>query len=299
MLERRRYAMENLDHLRRALMWEPRGHSDMYGGWVGPPTEAGSDLSVLFLHNDGFSTMCGHGVIALCKVLIDTGIVPTHTNPTILRIDTPAGTVVASSTTDGRGVIATRFRNVPCFAASLEQKVTVEGWGDVGYDLAFGGAYYALVEAATLGVDLGDVARLISAGSAIKRQISDNVRIDHPGQADLGFLYGVIFTGESSGPESHSRNVCVFADGEVDRSPTGTGVGARLAVLHARGEIDVDDEIVIESVVGSRFTGRIVEVLDGHPTRVVPEVGGSAHLIGRSEMWIDPNDVLGAGFLIR
>lgn len=291
--------MENLDHLRRALMWEPRGHADMYGGWIGPPTEAGSDLSVLFLHNDGFSTMCGHGIIALCKVLIDTGIVAADTNPSTLRIDTPAGTVLTSSTLEAGCVVQTRFQNVPSFAAALDQTVLVEGLGEVTYDLAFGGAYYAVVDGAPLGLDMSDVTRLTSAGRAIKRQIGNTTSIDHPDQADLGFLYGVIFTREGKDPSIHSRNVCVFADGEVDRSPTGTGVSARLAVLYARGGIGVDEQIVIESIVGSRFTGRIVEVLDGDPVRVIPEVGGSAHLIGRSELWIDPGDQLGEGFLVR
>ena len=280
-------------------MWEPRGHADMYGGWVAPPVEPGSDLSVLFMHNEGFSTMCGHGIIALSKVLIDTGIVAADANPLRLRIDTPAGTVTSSSSIEEGRVVATSFRNVPSFAVGLDMSVEVEEWGVVDFDLAFGGAYYAVVEAAPLGLDLRDVTRLVSAGTAIKSQINKTVPIDHPGQSDLGFLYGVIFTGVSTDTHSHSRNVCVFADGEVDRSPTGTGVSARLAILHARGEIDIDEEIVIESIVGSRFTGRVVEVLEGDPVMVIPEVGGSAHLVGRSELWMDPDDLLGEGFLIR
>lgn len=298
-LERRRYAVENLDHLRRALMWEPRGHSDMYGGWIGPPVEPGSDLSVLFLHNEGFSTMCGHGIIALCKVLIDTGVVAVGANPHTLRIDTPAGTVVATSNLEDNRVASTRFRNVPSFAVSLDQTVRVDGLGTVRFDLAFGGAYYALVDAASLGIDLEDVSALVGAGRAIKREIATTTQIADPVDPDLGFLYGVILTGESADTSCHSRNVCIFADGEVDRSPTGTGVSARLAVLHARGEIELEQEILIESIVGSRFTGRIVEVIEGDPVRVVPEVGGSARLTGRAEMWIDPKDELGRGFLIR
>lgn len=298
-LERRRFAMENLDDLRTALMWEPRGHADMYGGWLGPPTEAGSDLSVLFTHNEGFSTMCGHGIIALCKVLFDTGIVEPRSNRATLRIDTPAGTVVAESAFVGGLVESTRFRNVASFAAELDSRVVVEQLGEVVYDLGYGGAYYAVVDAARVGLDLQNVPTLVSAGRAIKHEIAATTSIDHRGDTDLGFLYGVIFTGQASDASSHSRNVCVFADGEVDRSPTGTGVSARLAVLHARGEIDVDEEIIIESIVGSRFTGRIVEVIEGDPVQVIPEVGGSARITGRSELWIDPEDSLGRGFLIR
>lgn len=298
-LERRSYAQSHLDDLRKKLMWEPRGHADMYGGWIGPPMSPGADLSVLFIHNEGFSTMCGHGIIALCKVVLDTGILPVGGAETTLRIDTPAGLIEAVSTVVDGVVVETRFRNVPSFVAEIDAVVEVEKLGRVRYDLAFGGAFYAVVEATQLELDLDDTPTLISAGRAIKREIVATSEISHPEDADLGFLYGVIFTGPPLEPANHSRNVCVFADGEVDRSPTGTGVSARLAILHARERLGVDEPVTIESISGSRFTGRIVEVIDGFPTRVVPEVTGSAHLTGRAEMWFDPDDMLGSGFLIR
>ncbi|HZD23603.1 MAG TPA: proline racemase family protein [Acidimicrobiia bacterium] len=299
-LERRRYAMEHLDYLRQSLMWEPRGHADMYGAWLGPPFSPTADMSVLFLHNDGFSTMCGHGIIALAKVVLDTGILPSDTPETTLRIDTPAGLVQSVSTVSAGGlVIATRFRNVPSFVADLDALVEVGGYGSVTYDLAFGGAFYALVEAAGVGLSLGDGPALIEAGRAIKRAISQGRPISHPEADDLGFLYGVIFTGPPTHPANHSRNVCIFADGEVDRSPTGTGVSARLAVMFARKEVNVGEEVAIESIVGSTFTGRTVEVVSTEPVTIIPEVSGSAHITGRSEFWIDPSDKLGRGFLIK
>lgn len=298
-LKRRRYALENLDELRRTLMWEPRGHADMYGGWIGSPVAPGSDLSVLFLHNDGFSTMCGHGIIALGKVLIETGMIAASEPETTIRIDTPAGTVLAVSSVSSGAVSATRFQNVPSFVADLDATVEVDGIGSVRYDLAFGGAFYAIVTGSDLGVSLGDAAELAGAGRRLKSAITASREITHPDQPDLGFLYGVIFTGPPHDPSNHSRNVCVFADGEIDRSPTGTGVSSRLAVMSARGEIGVDEEITIESIVGSTFRGKIVGRSEGHPPTIVPEVSGTAHITGRTEFWLDPEDPLAGGFLLR
>lgn len=299
-LERRRYAMSHLDDLRKALMWEPRGHADMYGGWIGPAVEEDSDLSVLFLHNEGFSTMCGHGIIALTKVVLETGILPMASDETTIRIDTPAGQVTATATVTAERVGSVRFLNVPSFAARLDQVARVPAFGEVVYDLGFGGAFYAYVDAGSVGLDLGDAAALVTGGRAIKRAIVDSATIDHPDDPDLGFLYGVIFTGEAENPSNHSRNVCVFADGEVDRSPTGTGVSGRLAILHARGNIKIDDRITVESIVGSEFTARVVDaVMVGSHHAVIPEVSGGAHIVGKAELWIDPGDPLNPGFLLR
>ncbi len=299
-LERRRHAGEHLDHLRKALMWEPRGHADMYGGWIGPPTTEDADLSVLFVHNEGFSTMCGHGIIALAKVVLDTGMIPMHGNLTILGIDTPAGLVVATARHPEGVVTTTRFENVPSFAADLDADVTVPGLGRIRYDLAFGGAFYAMVDAEDAGVSLDDPSQLIRAGRDIKKAISDSGPIEHPLEPDLGFLYGVIFIGPALRRKSHSRNVCVFADGEIDRSPTGTGVSARLAILHARGEVRTGETITVESITGSTFSGAVTRTTSlGPHEAVVPVIEGSAHLTGRSEFWFDPDDELGQGFLIR
>jgi proline racemase len=299
-LERRRHAREHLDDLRKALMWEPRGHADMYGGWISPPVTPEADLSVLFLHNDGFSTMCGHGIIALAKVVLDTGILPADEPETNLAIDTPAGLIKSTSRVASGEVVFTRFRNVPSFPAELDASVAVPGLGPISYDLAFGGAFYAFVDAAAHGLATDDVSTLIRAGRSIKEAIAASRVIDHPGHGDLGFLYGVIFTGPADGVGSHSRHVCVFADGEVDRSPTGTGVSARLAILEARGEVQPDEWITVESIVGSSFRGRIIEVMESEGVvSVVPEIEGTAHILGRTEIWIDPDDEIGRGFFLR
>lgn len=300
MMERRRHAQRHLDGLRRATILEPRGHSDMYGGWIGPPARPDSDLSVLFVHNEGFSTMCGHGIIAVAKVVLDTGIIGAGTEIVELRIDTPAGQVSATSTKRHGRVVNTSFRNVASFAPALDQELAVPGLGMVRYDLGFGGAFYAFVASEDLGLDLTDAAAATAAGRAVKQAIVVSGEPSHPIDPDLGFLYGVIFTGPAGDRTAHSRHVCVFADGEVDRSPTGTGVSARLAILHRRGQISVGEELTFESIVGSRFTGRIADVAEvGEHAAVIPEVAGTAHITGRAEIWIDPEDRLGEGFLLR
>jgi trans-L-3-hydroxyproline dehydratase len=301
-LERRRYAETHLDHLRRILMWEPRGHADMYGGLVGSPTTVGSDLSVLFIHNAGFSTMCGHGIIALTKVALETGMLAITEPETTIVIDTPAGQITATASVSGGVVNRVRFRNVPSFVVELDARVEVPIVGEVSYDLAFGGGFYAYVDVAAVGLSCAaaDASRLIEMGRVIKKAINASREIRHPLEDDLGFLYGVIFVGPAESPGNHSRNVCVFAEGELDRSPTGTGVSGRLAIHHARGDVDVGETIVVESVVGSTFTGTVAETTEfgGYPA-VIPEIGGQAHILGRSEYWIDPDDRLGQGFLVR
>jgi trans-L-3-hydroxyproline dehydratase len=194
------------------------------------------------------------------------------------------------------------FRNVPSFVAQLDANVLLPGLGNVRYDLAFGGAFYAYVQAEDVGLECkpADYRALIEVGMAIKRAVMHGRRIKHPDDAELGFLYGTIFIGPPESREAHSRNVCVFADGEVDRSPTGTGVSGRLAIHHARGEIGLDQSIVIESILGTTFSGRVLEETRvGEYKAVIPEVTGSAYITGRHEFVIDPADPLAKGFMLR
>lgn len=303
-LEKRRWFKKNLDPVRRGLMWEPRGHADMYGAVVTEPATPDGDLGVLFIHNEGLSTMCGHGIIALATVAVETGLVGLNRPETRIAIDTPAGRVTAFARVEAgsRRVRSVRFYNVPSFVDTLDGVVDVPGIGQVTYDLAFGGAYYAYVQAGPLGLRLTpDNARaLIDAGMAIKRAVMAARPIVHPFAKDLGFLYGTIFIGPPLGRGAQSRNVCIFAEGEVDRSPTGTGVSGRVAIHHARGELTLGRKTVVESIVGSRFSGRAVEEVGfGRFRAVIPEVGGSASIIGRNEFLFDPADPFRAGFFIR
>ena len=301
MIERRAFAEANLDALRRTLMLEPRGHREMYGCIVTPPVSEGADFGVLFLHNDGFSTMCGHGIIAVATVAAEAGVVPVTDGRASMRIDTPAGPVSATARMSGGRATGVAFRNVPSYVVALDQKIDVPGVGAVRYDLAFGGAYYAFVEAASIGLSCraDEHQRLIDAGMAIKRAVMAARPISHPIDRALAFLYGTILIAPGRAPGVHSRNVCVFADGQVDRSPTGTGVSARLAIHHRLGEIEIGESIVIESIVGSTFTGRVVETTSLGPyPAIVPEVEGEAYVTGRHEFIVDPADAIGAGFFL-
>lgn len=298
-LAKRRYARETLDHLRRALMFEPRGHADMYGCILTEAVTPDGDLGVLFMHNEGYSTMCGHGVIALVTVLLETGMLDPRE---VIRLDTPAGRVIARAKVDGQRVRSVAFENVPSFAYMLDQSVSVPGIGEVRLDVGFGGAFYAYCKAEDLGVRVvpEEFRKLIDAGMAVKHAVMDALEIKHPFEEDLGFLYGTIIDGPPLGEGANSRNVCVFAEGEVDRSPTGTGVSGRVALEHAKGRLAVGEPFVIESLIGTRFTGRVVrETTFGEYAAVIPEVEGSAWITGRHEFLIAPDDPLKEGFILR
>lgn len=291
-LEKRRYVREEYDHLRTALMWEPRGHADMYGVLLVEPAHERADVGVLFTHNSGYSTMCGHGIIGLGKVLPEAGFgEPLH-------VETPAGLVTARPEWNGNEVARVAFENVPSFVLTREREVTVPGVGSVTVDVAFGGAFYAFLDASTVDCPLepDNYGRIVDLGRRVKRAVADEVAVEHPVEDDLGFLYGVVFTDDSE--PADSRNVTVFADGEVDRCPTGTGVSAHLALRHARGE--PTGEFVVESIVGSTFAGRVVDTRKYHGyDAVVPEITGSAHVTGRNELLFDPADPFAHGFFLR
>jgi proline racemase len=297
-LEKRSYFRDHYDSIRKALMWEPRGHADMYGAVILPSATA--DLDCFFLHNEGYSTMCGHAVLALTKLAVETGLVVRAGGA--LTLEVPAGTIRATGHAKNGRVQRASFENVPSFVYLRDERVEVPGIGPVRFDVAFGGAFYALVEAADIGLrlDSTDYPRLIDYGRRIKAAVASAFPIRHPFEAELGFLYGTIFVGPSADPANHSRNVCVFADGEVDRSATGSGVSARAALHFARGELPPGRTITIESIVGSTMTVEVTRTTTFGPyDAVVPTVGGTSAFLGRSEFVIDPDDAIGRGFFLR
>jgi len=302
-LDRRRYMREHLDEYRTALMWEPRGHADMYGAVVTDAVTDAADFGVLFLHNDGYSTMCGHGVIALGRVAVATGYVEPTPPVTTIGMDTPAGLVTAEVETDADGTPgAVTFENVPSFVVETDCSVDVPEFGTVTYDLAFGGAFYAYCGASDVGLDLASAGmdEIVSVGRRLKERIAGTRDIVHPTEPDLGFLYGTIICEDTDTEGVDSRNVCLFADGELDRSPTGTGVSGRVALRAGAGDLEPGEPFVVESIVGSVFTGQYEQrTTVGGYDAVVPRVTGDAHIVGRSEFAIDPTDPLGDGFLLR
>ncbi len=300
MLAKRAYLREHMDELRRILMWEPRGHADMYGCILTQAVSSDGDIGVLFLHNEGFSTMCGHGIIGLVKVGLDCGLLE-NVDPQNIRIDTPAGRVCARAELISGQVARVEFDNVPSFCLARGEAVEIPGLGRLQYDLAFGGAYYAFVSASACGLQLLPAysAEIIAKGMAIKRAIQGKGEILHPFPgADLGYLYGVIFTGPAA-MDAHSRQVCIFADGELDRSPTGTGVSARAAILHGRKELALGKSIVIESILGTSFQVAIARSEERRGIDcIVPRVAGRAYVTGLQEFLVDPQDPLGGGFFL-
>jgi proline racemase len=296
MLEKRRFAQERLDWLRRLLVYEPRGHADMYGGLIVDPVAPDSDLGVLFFHNDGFSTACGHGTIALATWALETGALGPKER---FRIDVPSGTLeVRASFHDGR-VDRVAFVNVPSF-------VLLEGLpaGRVTADIAFGGAFYASVDALQAGgvaIEPASVPRFIELGREIKQALDEAHEIQHPLEPELRGVYGVIFWQREGGVDPlRQRNVTVFANGEVDRSPCGSGTSARLAILDRTGELPRGRTLVHSSVIGTEFEARVTsETTVGPHSAVITEVAGSACVTGFHEFVLEPWDPLGEGFLMR
>ena len=301
-LEKRRYFSEHHDQIRTGLMWEPRGHADMYGAVITEPVTADGDFGVFFMHNEGYSTMCGHAMIALGKFVVETGMVNADPSKTEIHVDAPPGRILIKPLIRKGKVVSTSFTNVPSFVLMKNQATEVPGVGKVKFDVGFGGAFYALVNASNLNLNLdaSDYQKLIDYGRRIKRAIADNFEIRHPFEEDLSFLYGVIFTGEAHDSGHHSRNVCIFADGEVDRSPTGSGVSARAAIHYEKGELEPGETITIESILGTTMAVSILETTNYGPHRaVIPEVSGTAFFTGKNEFWFDPDDDLKEGFILR
>ncbi|MFN8224565.1 MAG: proline racemase family protein [Gaiellales bacterium] len=291
-LERRRFALEHLDAVRQLVVFEPRGHADMYGCHVVPPNDDGADLGVVFFHNEGYSTACGHGTIALVTWALDEGVVPRREGENRVVVDVPSGRLeTVARVKDGR-VESVRFRNVPSF-------VEARGLEAAGreVDVAFGGAFYATLRER---VEPGELTRLIELGRAIKRDLESARTFVHPQEPELCGIYGVSFWQDESEAPLCQRNVTVFADGEVDRSPCGSGTSARLALLDEEGRLPRGETLRHLSIVGSEFTGRVVGDADvGGRQAVITEVEGSAYRTGVATFTLDPRDPLAEGFLLR
>jgi proline racemase len=298
MLEKREYVRRHHDALRRALMLEPRGHADMYGALLTEPVTPGADAGVLFMHNEGLSTMCGHGVIAVTTIALERGLLTLRPGQSEIVLDAPAGPVRARAVRDGDGrVERVAFVNVPSFVLHAGTHVRAAG-RQVLVDVAFGGAFYAIVDSESVGVPLDpkrlpDLRRI---GMEVKAQVEAALPIVHPLEPGLKGIYGTIFTGPSSSG-ADLKNVTVFADAEVDRSPCGTGTAAVMAVLDAMGLLSPDQSFHHESIVGTIFTGRVVERVEvgDHPA-ILPEIEGSAWITGEHTFLVQEDDPLKTGF---
>jgi trans-L-3-hydroxyproline dehydratase len=306
LLEKRRFAREALDRYRRLIIFEPRGHYDMYGVLPVQPDHPEADMAVLFIHNEGYSTMCGHATIALGRYAADRGIVkPVQESGrdfARLNLQCPCGLVrVKVALEDGKpGAVS--FVSVPAFAFALGREIVVDGLGRLKIDIGYGGAFYAVLPAATFNLDVrrSPVRDLVDAADRVTKAAQKQIALEHPDSPDLAFLYGTILTDGTSGARGPSANVCVFADREVDRSPTGSGVTARIALNVARNPAATAETFTFESITRDTFHGRVSgQEACGRFAAVRVEVAGRAYYSGSAVFTVEPDDPLAAGFLLK
>ena len=301
MLDKRAWVRRRHDRIRRALMREPRGHADMYGAVLTEPVSPGAHAGVLFMHNEGYSTMCGHGVVAVVKIAVEEGLLHLPDPTADIVLDTPAGTVRARAALrdDGR-VEAVSFVNVPSFVLRAGTPIEVDG-RVLPVDVAFGGAFYAIVDSESAGMPIRreELGRLRALGGLIGDRVEKTLDVVHPTEAGLRGIYGTIFTGPPDAAGAHLRNVTVFADAQVDRSPCGTGTSAVMAVVDAMGLLDPGGRFVHESIIGTTFSGTLEErTVVGDLPAIVPRIEGRAWITGRHEFLLDDDDPLCDGFLL-
>ncbi|MEA2451729.1 MAG: proline racemase [Actinomycetota bacterium] len=301
-LDKRRFARENLDDIRKLLVFEPRGHADMYGCFVVEPEDDEGDLGVLFFHNDGYSTACGHGTIGLVTWAVESGRIAAVEPETRVVVDAPSGRLETFARVEGGDVKSVRFRNVPSFVFEVGMELKVDD-RVIPCDISYGGAFYASVDAEALGLTVtpDNLEAFIRMGRQIKLAIENERDVVHPEEPELRDVYGVIFFETlESGPVLVQRNVTIFADGEVDRSPCGSGTSARLALLDASGTLPRGEELQHHGIVGTVFSGKVTgDSPIGSMQAVITEVEGTAHRTGTHVFELEVQDDLGTGFLLR
>lgn len=300
MAERREYFVAHLDGTRRLLMNEPRGHSAMSGAILQPPTRPDADWGVLFIEVSGCLPMCGHGTIGVATVLVETGMVAVREPVTEVRLDTPAGLVTAEvAVRDGHAEHVT-IRNVASFSVALDQTVKVDGFGELTYDMAYGGNFYAILPISALGLPFDPAAgpAILDAGMRVMAAINEQARPVHPESSDISGCHHILLAAPGR-DGSHARNAMVIHPGWFDRSPCGTGTCARMAQLHARGELALGRDFVHESLIGTRFTGRLIgeTQVAGLPA-VLPQVRGRAWITGMGQYLLDGTDPFPEGFTL-
>ncbi len=301
-LEKRKYMLDNYDHLRKLIMLEPRGHSGMYGCILVPAVTEDGNFGVLFTHNEGLSSMCGHGIIGVTKIAIETGMLVSKEGENIVKIDSPAGRVTAYADVKNGEVERVRFQNVPCFVYKENITVTVDSIGAVVADIVYCGAFYVYIDTKTIGLAVTpeNTEKLVHIGMKIKNKVASTMEFVHP-TSGINWLYGTIFyeTPVRNGNKVTTKNVCIFAEGQVDRSPTGTGTGGRIALHYHKKDLRQGDILVNYSIIDTPFEGKFIkETKVGEYNAVITEVSGTAQIIGFNQLVLDPKDPLPEGFRI-
>jgi trans-L-3-hydroxyproline dehydratase len=301
-LEKREYMLNNYDHLRKMMMLEPRGHSGMYGCILVDAVTEDGDFGVLFTHNGGLSSMCGHGIIAVTKVAIETGMILAEEGENVVKIDSPAGRITAYADVLNGEVERVRFQNVPCFVYKENITVEVDGIGEIVADIVYCGAFYVYLDVNKVGLHVTpeNADLLVKIGMEIKNKVKAVTEFNHP-TSGVNWLYGTIFfeTVQRDGDKLKTKNVCIFAEGQIDRSPTGTGTGGRVALHYCKGEMKKGDTLINDSIVNTPMEAKIIEDTKvGEFDAVVTEVSGTAHIMGFNQLVLDPKDPLPEGFRI-
>jgi proline racemase len=301
MAEKKEYLEKNMDHIRTALMYEPRGHRDMFGSIITAPVNQEADFGIIFMDGGGYLNMCGHGSIGAVTVAIETGMVKAVTPVTHVKLDTPAGLVEARAKVEDNVVKSVTVRNVPAFLYEADVKIDVPELGQITTDIAFGGSFFAIVDAKQLGIKIepSNVDDLIKAGMAIKRAANKQIKVQHPEKEHIKTIDLVEIYDDTENPNAHLKNVVIFGDGQADRSPCGTGTCAKMATLYAKGKLDLGQDFLYESIIGTVFKGRLIGATKVGPfDAVIPEITGNAYITGFNQFVIDPDDPVKYGFLL-
>jgi len=304
-VEKKQYLIDNLDDLRKSVMFEPRGHQDMFGAFLLPPTKEEADFALIFMDTGGYLNMCGHNTIAAVTAAVETGMVDVEEGATEKEVvvETPAGLIYATAKLkdDGAKVKEVSFRNVESFLYKHDLELDVEGVGHIKFDISFGGSFFCILSADQLGLEVKpeNASKLKEAGLKIRDAVNANIEIQHPTLSHIKSVDLVEIYDKPSHPEATYKNVVVFGDGNIDRSPCGTGTSAKLATLYAKGELKPGEPFVYESILGTLFKGRIVEERKlADFDAIIPEITGSGYILGFSNYVYDPDDALTYGFLL-
>lgn len=304
MVEKKEYFINHLDHIRKSVMLEPRGHQDMFGAFILPPTVEAADFGIVFMDTGGYLNMCGHNTIAAVTAAIETGMVEVEENSLEKEVvlETPAGLIYATAKlNDNMKVKEVSFRNVESFLYREDEELEVEGLGKVKFDIAFGGSFFCIINANELGLEVrpSNATKLKEKAMKLRDAINENIKIEHPTLKHIKTVDLVEIYDKASHEEANFKNMVVFGDGNIDRSPCGTGTSAKLATLYAKGQIKINEPFVYESILGTLFRGRVIEErkLDGY-NAIIPEITGSSYILGFSNYVYDPEDSLTYGFLL-
>lgn len=300
-VEKMTYLKENMDWVRTALMFEPRGHSVMSGAVLTEPTDCEADIGVIFIETGGYLPMCGHDTIGVSTALVETGMVKVEEPVTHITLDTPAGLTRVRVDVENGVVKAVTFRNIPSFVFAQDVEVDIPKFGKIKMDISYGGNVYAILPADSVGIEIcpENVSELIAKGKIIRDAVNAQVKIKHPERDFIDSCTHVEFYGEPTTPGAHVKNAVFFANTGIDRSPCGTGTSAKVATLYSKGELKLNEEFVHESIIGSIFRARAIQETQVGPySAVIPEVTGSAHIMGINQLFIDPDDPHKNGFLL-